>query len=160
MGAAMKMSPLTSPAPLTIVDPASGELIEISTGPLTLEEAAARLPFVQRTLRELRRFESFLLDSVAASFTDGQTEKRIGEALFELKGDAVWIVEDEGAMFALLHDAVARGDVTEEEFGHACAQLVSYGWNHARLNVLAKRIPQIDTLRRRVTGAAKLRQKA
>jgi hypothetical protein len=155
----MTMPQLTEPAPLTIVDPVSGELIEISTGPLTLEEAAARLPFIQRTMRELRRFEAFLLDSVAASFAEGQTEKRIGEALFELKPEATWVVDDDGALFQVLHDAVARKEITEAEFGQACAQVVTYRWNHARLNALAKRAPQINEHRHLVEGPAKLRQK-
>jgi hypothetical protein len=156
----MSMTPLTAPAPLSIVDQTTGELIEISTGPLTLEEAAARLPFAQRMVRELRRFETFLLDSIAASFTEGQTEKRIGEALFEMKPEAAWIIDDEGALFALLHAAVARDEITEAEFGEACAQLVTYRWHNGRLTTLARRLPSIDQHRHRVEGPAKLRQKA
>ncbi|HEV2250225.1 MAG TPA: hypothetical protein VGT60_06945 [Candidatus Limnocylindria bacterium] len=154
------MDSLVAPKALSLIDPASGEIVPIDLAPISAEDAAAKLPVVQRAIRELRRFEAFLLEVIGASFVEGQTEKRIADQLFERKLETAWVIDDEGALWALLHAAAVREEITEAEFAKATTQVVSYRFNHSVLNVLVKRIPAIDTLRHRVTGDAKLRIKA
>lgn len=145
---------------LAVLDPSTGELIPIEVGVVTVAEATARLPIVQRTLRELRRFEAFLADTVKDDMVArGQTERRAGAVVYELKAEAEWIVDDEGALFRVLVDASANDEITRSELDEACAQLVTYRWHHGRLSTLAKRIPAINDHRRRVEGPARLKQK-
>lgn len=146
---------------LALLDPATGELIPISYDPISADEAASRLPATQAMVKELRRYEQFLADCVTDEMkARGQTERRAGDVMFELKGVADWVMDDPGAMFALLHESVARGDITEDEFNEAVAQVITYRANHARLNVLSKRVPAINEHRRRVEGDARLRVKS
>lgn len=154
------MDSLVAPKALSLIDPVTGEVIVIDLGPISEEDAAARLPFVQRAIRELRRFEAFLLEVIAASFVEGQTECRIADQLFERKPEATWVVDDPQAMVQLLDAALARREITDEERHKASQTLVSYRFNHTQINVLSKRIPAINDLRRRVEGDAHLRIKA
>jgi len=146
---------------LALVDPSTGELIPIEVGVITVAEAAARLPLVQRTLRELRRFEQFLADTVAADMrARGATERRVDDLIYELKPEATWIVDDGGALFRALLEALGEKQITDNEFNEAVQQLVTFKFDHRRLNVLARRVPAIDQLRRRVEGDARLRVKS
>jgi len=115
---------------------------------------------LQRTLRELRRFEQFLADTVADDMrTHGQTERRAGDVVYELRAEATWVVDDPGALFQVLHDGVARDEITRLEFDDAVQQVVEFTFHQGKLNSLARRLPQIDKLRRRVEGESRLRQK-
>lgn len=134
-----------------------GEVIDLELGPITAEEAAQRIPFIQATLRELKRFEQFLSDVVSDEMrARGQTERRAGDTVFELKPETAWVVDDGGAMYAVLYQAVGKHEITENEFHEAVQQVVTHRFDHRRLNVLVKRVPEIDTHRKRVEGAAKL----
>lgn len=134
-----------------------GEVIELEFGAITADEAASRIPFIQSTLRELRRYEQFLGDMVAAEMRSrGQTERRSGELVFELKPETAWVVDDGGAMYAVLYQAVAKDEITENEFHEAVQQVVSHKFDHRRLNVLVKRVPEIEKHRNRIEGQAKL----
>ena len=143
-----------------LLDPRTGEVITISFDAISADEAASRLPTIQALLRELRRFEQFLSDMVTAEMqARGQTERRAGELLFELKPEATWVVDDDNALMELLGDAVDRGDITDEEKQKAAQTTIAFRFNHAALNSLAKRIPEVNGLRHRVEGAARLRIK-
>lgn len=145
---------------LAVLDPSTGELIPIELGVVTVQEATARLPIVQRTLRELKRFEAFLADTVKDDMVArGQTERRAGDVVYELKPEAEWIVDDEGALFRVLHQARAHEEITETELAEACQQVVTFKYHHGRLSTLAKRVPAINEHRRRVEGPARLKQK-
>lgn len=55
--------------------------------------------------------------------------------------------------------AYTRGEITREELDRACQQVVTQRFDHRVLAMLSKRIPEIDTLRRRVEGEPRLRVK-
>ncbi len=140
---------------------ADGEVIELDTSiAFTVEEAAQRLPPVQAVLKELRRFEgilaAYLIDDMAQK---GQTERRVGEVIWEAKPETAWVVDDPAELHAILVEAFTHGEITREELNAACPQLVTYKPNHTYLRPLAKRVPAIETLRRQVSGEVRLRRK-
>jgi hypothetical protein len=142
-----------------IVTP-DGEIIALTLGPITAEEAATRLPVIQDTLKALRRFEDFLSQCVSDDMiAKGQTERRSGAFVYELKPDAEWVVSDDERLFNVLLGARNAGEVTDKEFYDAAKEQQVFKFDHRRLAVLAKRLPVIDTLRRRVEGATRLRIK-
>lgn len=137
-----------------------GEIIELALGPLSVEEALARLPQVQEAARAIRRFEAFLTDTIAADMRSrGQSERRAGDVVYELKADAQWVVDEPDRLWVLLGAAVDRGEITDNERSAAIQQVVSFKPNHTHLGPLAKRIPEINQLRRRVEGEPRLRVK-
>jgi hypothetical protein len=153
------MSLITEPKVPAIVTP-DGEIIELTLGPISADDAATRLPVVQDTLKALRRFEDFLSQCVSEDMqAHGQTERRVGSLVYELKPDAEWVVTNDEQMFNVLRDARTAGEVTDKEFYDAAKEQQVFKFDHRRLAVLAKRLPVIDTLRRRVEGATRLRIK-
>jgi len=54
----------------------------------------------------------------------------------------------------LLDGALRNGEITAEEREKALQEIVTFKANHSTLNVLTKRVPEIETLRRKVEGAA------
>lgn len=145
-----------------LVDPASGQLFEWAVGaPISAADAAEQLPLVTRAIHELGRIEAYLRDVVTDDMhVRGQTERRAGDVVYELKAEATWTVEDGGALYAVLHQACARDEITQNELREACQQIVSFKFHHARLTTLAKRVPEIDQHRRRVEGEPRLRVKS
>jgi len=136
-----------------------GEVVDIDLSPVSLETAGIRLPQIQRAIKILRDHATFLEGVITSSFIEGQTEKRIGDQLYEYKPEAEWIVTDEMAMAEILADAHHNGDITDDEYLRVYQESVVRRFNHASLNVLSKRLPRINDLRHRVEGQAKLRIK-
>lgn len=153
------MAPLAEPKPMALLDE-NGAIVPLGTSPVSADEAAERLPLIQRFIREARRTEKFLLDVIGSAFVPGQTEKRMGDQLFEAKRESTWEVTDAEALLLILDVARERGDITDEERGKAAQTLVTHKFNHSALNVLAKRIPDIDKYRQRVEGPISVRIKA
>lgn len=145
-----------------VINPRTGELVGLTVGvPIAAGDAAEQLPLVSAAIAHLRRVEAYLRDVIQDSMqAAGQTERRFEAAIYELKPEATWIVDDEGALFRVLHQATARGEITEAELAEACQQIVQFKYHHGRLSTLARRVPAINEHRRRVEGPAKLRQKS
>ena len=89
----------------------------------------------------------------------GQTERRSGDVVYELRPETEWLVDDGEALMVLLDGALRNGEITAEEREKALQEIVTFKANHSTLNVLTKRVPEIETLRRKVEGAAKLKLK-
>ena len=153
----MTADPLTvQPALLT----KDGEVIELELLPISADDAGLLLPQVRAVLQQVRRYEGYLAEVVKSEMIQrGQRERRAGDVVYELKGEAEWIVTDPGAMFRVLVEARAQGEITAEEHEKAHQQIVSHRYNHTALNLLAKRVPEIDQYRHRTEGEPRLRTK-
>ena len=137
------------------------EVVPLTLLPITAERAGQLLPEVIELSRMVARYrgylESVLTESMAAA---GQSEKRVGTTLYELKTESQWIVDDEAGFADALQAAVARGDATQEEANECATARVTIHVNHTKANLLAKRIPVLNDFRRKVIGAARLRLKS
>lgn len=144
-----------------IVNPRTGELVGLEVGgAISVDEAAEQLPLVTAAIAHLIRVKDYLRDVITDSMVKaGQTERLMGEALYELKGDASWIVDDQGALFRALVDACSHDQITRLELDDAVQQVVEFVFHQGKLNALARRVPAVDQLRRRVEGEPRLRQK-
>ncbi len=137
-----------------------GEVVPLELSPISADDAGLLLPQVRAVLQQVRRYEGFLADVIKSEMVSrGQRERRAGETVYELKGEAEWVVDDSGALFRVLVEARARGEVTPEEHEKAHQQVVTHHWNNSALNVLAKRVPEIDQHRHRTEGEPRLRTK-
>ena len=154
---------MTVPTHLAIVDRLTGEVIGPEVGAaISVDEAAEQLPLVTAAITHLRRVEGYLRDVIAETMkAAGQVERRVpsGET-YELKAEGTWAVSDEGALFAALTDACARGEITRNEQDEACQQVVIFRWHHGRLTTLARRVPRVDEYRARSEGEPRLRVKS
>ena len=137
-----------------------GEVVELELLPISADDAGLLLPQVRAVLQQVRRYEGYLADVIKSEMVSrSQRERRAGEVVYELKGDAEWIVDDSGALFRVLVEARARGEITPEEHVKAHQQVVTHHFNHTALGVLAKRLPEINRHRHRVEGDPRLRVK-
>ncbi len=137
-----------------------GEVMELELLPISADDAGLLLPQVRAVLQQVRRYEGFLADVVKSSMLErGQRERRSGDTVYELRGEAEWIVDDSGALFRVLVEARARGEITPEEHVKAHQQIVTHHFNHSALDVLVKRVPEIDQHRHRTEGEPRLRTK-
>ena len=137
-----------------------GEVVKLELSPISAEDAGLLLPQVRAVLQQIRRYEGYLADVIRSEMAHrGQRERRSGDTVYELKGDAEWVVDDSGALFRVLVEARARGEITAEEHEKAHQQVVTHHFNHAALKVLAKRVPEIDKHRHRTEGEPRLRTK-
>ena len=138
----------------------TGEILELELIPMSADDAGLQLPRIRAAAAVLRRYADYLADIVISEMKQRhQRERRSGDTVYELKGDAEWVVDDSGALFRVLVEARARGEITAEEHEKAHQQVVTHHFNHSALNVLAKRVPEIDQHRHRTEGEPKLRTK-
>ncbi len=136
---------------------ADGEVIRLEMIPMTADDAGAMLPKVTDWIKEARRLEGYLLDVVSSEMRQqGQTERRAGGIVFELKAPSTWVVDDPEAMGAAVLEAHRLGQVTREELEKGAQQRISWTFNHSILNSLAKRVPAIETFRRKESGEPRL----
>lgn len=147
-------------SPTEFVD-SNGELVPLDIAPISVERAGELLPQVVELSRAVARYRGFL-ESVLTDemIAKGQTEKRVGSTVFELKSDGVWTVTDEQELAAVLRVASATGDLTHEEVNAAMSERIVLSWHHGKLTTLAKRVPAIDQHRSRSEAPAKLRVKS
>lgn len=138
----------------------NGEVVPLALGPVSADRAGELLPQIIELSRLVARYRGFLEGVLTETMTlQGQTERRVGSTIYELKSEGVWTVTDEGLLWAVLEHAVDAGDLTRGEVGAAMTERIVRSFNHAKLNVLAKRVPGIDTYRQRSETPAKLRVK-
>lgn len=149
---------IASTRALSIIS-AEGEIVDIDLGPVSLETAGLRLPQIQRAIKILRDHQTFLEGVITSSFAPGQTEKRIGDQLYEYKPETEWEITDAVPLYDELAEAVVAGDITDDEFAAATEKRTVITFHNGRLNVLVKRIPAIDRFRTQRIGNAKLRIK-
>lgn len=138
-----------------------GSFMSLDTSlPVSADDAGRILPKLAEAIRQARRYEGFLRDTLSAAMsTAGQTERLIDGTLWSLKPEATWVITNEGAMCLALEGAALRNDITDIELLHAMKTEVSVTFNHTSLNSLAKRLPEIDQYRSRVESVAKLSTK-
>lgn len=151
---------VTRPVP-AIVDEL-GEIMPLDlTVALSAEEAAELYPRARAHLARLRSFTERLAEIVTADMAEaGQTERRVGQTLYELKSEARWIVNDAPGLYGELEGARDRGEITQVELDDAAGVTSVHRFHNGRLSALAKRLPVIERFRRRVEDPATLRIKA
>lgn len=141
----------------------TGEVVTLDLSlAISAEDAAARLPVVQKVMRELRRYSGWLETVLTDEITkvQGRTELRIGGAVFEIKPDYEWVITEPQALYDLLAAARDRGEVTQDEMDAAVRLEVSARANNSKLNALSKRLPEIDRYRTRTETPPKLRTRS
>jgi hypothetical protein len=137
-----------------------GEIISLELGAITADDAGTLLPQIIDFSRRVARYRGFLEQVVTDEMVArGQTERRSGDVVYELRPETEWLVDDGEALMVLLDGALRNGEITAEEREKALQEIVTFKANHSTLNVLTKRVPEIETLRRKVEGAAKLKLK-
>lgn len=153
------MTTETRPYVPAIVTP-QGEVLELTLKPVSVEQAGTALPSLYEYLRFLRRYIDFHESVIADEMRErGQTERRIGETVYELKGESVWSVKDPEGLYQMLVGAQERGDLTAEEFDVVVTRRAVVSVNHTKANVLQKRVPEINNFRERTESVPRLRVK-
>jgi len=140
----------------------TGEVIELgeSLPPISADAAGALLPRVRGALAAVRRLEGYLVSVLTGEMTArGQSERRVGDVVYALRSEGEWTVPDAGALHRVLVQAMTNSEITAHELEAACQQLVTFRFDHRALNLLAKRVPEIDQHRRRIEGEPRLRTK-
>lgn len=151
------MTTTLAPSAPSLID-ANGEIVALALEPISAERAGALLPQVIELSRTVARYRGFLEQVLTDSMTAaGQTEKRVGETIYELKPEATWTVIDEPALSRALRAAIDAGELADYEVAAAVTERITYSFHHGRLNQLAKRVPLIEQYRSRTESPAKLR---
>lgn len=153
------MTTTLAPSAPSLID-ANGEIVALALEPISAERAGALLPQVIELSRTVARYRGFLEQVLTDSMTEaGQTEKRVGDTVYQLKGDSVWTVTDEQALARVLRDALDAGELTPEEVAAAVSERIVLSFHQGRLTTLAKRVPAIEQYRSHSESAPKLRVK-
>lgn len=141
----------------------SGEVVPLHELPvLSAEDAAFRLPQVQRIIKEARRLEGWLMTVISEEIAvvPGRTELLIDGTAYEMKPDYEWVIEDPRGLYDYLTAAKERGEITQEEMDAAVRLETSARANNSKLNALTKRLPEIDRYRTRTETPPKLRTRS
>ncbi len=144
-----------------VLDQQTGELVPLDTSlPISADAAGELLPRLRDVLNDLRRYiqfcESVLTQQMQA---DGQTERRVGDVVWQLKTDGEWTVADPVRLRDVLYNAGEVRAITHDELEKAMRVEERITFDHGVLNVLSKRVPEISKWRARADMAPRLKEK-